>query len=199
MQCVYVLQADDISEAKEAIQSIVVGELPVTDIASDALVHAETPLENQPDVQNTLETQQQHAAVFSPGVNELPALTPDQIAGVPHGKGMDQWLSKHAKRDEQQDSSSRSDNAGAQSKGANICLYCATCISQLCSCAACRLMNTSKALLQLNQGCTNALLMQAWTQTKLPSHVVIAHTTVQALNQSCVPCDMKFSNPRPLV
>ncbi len=86
-------------------------DVPLTDIPPDSLVDTDTPLESQPDTQNTFETKQQHAAVYSPAVNEAPEQTPDQIAAVSgpnsisHGKapGEDQWLSKHAKRDKQQD------------------------------------------------------------------------------------------------
>ncbi|DBA84817.1 hypothetical protein WJX77_007049 [Trebouxia sp. C0004] len=118
------LQAEPVPEAKEAIQSILVGEAPLTDLPPESLVDTETPLESQPDVQNTLEMQQQHSAVYSPGVNEAPEQTPDQIAAVSStalqskAPGQDQWLSKHSKRDRQQEGLAKaSDREGARSKG----------------------------------------------------------------------------------
>lgn len=89
-------------------------------------------------MQNTLETEQQHAAVYSPGVKETPEQTPDQVAAVSgsanavHSKipGEDSWLSKHARREKQQDGVAKSDKEGAQSKGASFatvvqCIYLA--------------------------------------------------------------------------
>ena len=85
--------------------------LPVTDVSASSLIDVSTPLENQEGVQNTLETQQQHAAVYSPGSDATPEPASEQIAAVPasvgnaagsKAPGMDQWLSKHAKRDQQQ-------------------------------------------------------------------------------------------------
>jgi len=119
------LQAEPVSEAKEAIQSILVGEAPLTDLPPESLVDTETPLESQPDVQNTLETQQQHSAVYSPGINEAPEQTPDQIAAISStavqskAPGQDHWLSKHSQRDKQQEGLAKaSDKEGAHSKGA---------------------------------------------------------------------------------
>ena len=121
----YALQAEPVSDAKEAIQSTLVGDAPLTDLPSDSLVDIETPLESQPDVQNTLETQQQHSAVYSPGVNEAPEQTPDQIAAISStavqskAPGQDKWLSKHSKQDKQQEGLAKeSDKEGAHSKGA---------------------------------------------------------------------------------
>ena len=141
----HALQAEPVSEAKEAIQSILVGGAPLTDLPPESLVDTETPLESQPDVQNTLETQQQHSAVYSPGVNEAPEQTPDQIAAVSStavqskAPGQDQWLSKHSKRDKQQEGLAKaSDKEGAHTKGAitNVSVHSAawTCLlSQLVS------------------------------------------------------------------
>jgi len=103
------LQAEPVSDAKEAIQSSLVGDAPLTDLPPESLVDTETPLKSQPDVQNTLETQQQHSAVYSPGVNEAPEQTPDQIAAISStavqskAPGQDKWLSKHSKQDKQQE------------------------------------------------------------------------------------------------
>ena len=119
------MQAEPVSDAKEAIQSPLVGDAPLTDLPPESLVDTETPLESQPDVQNTLETQQQHSAVYSPGVNEAPEQTPDQIAAISStavqskAPGQDKWLSKHSKQDKQQEGLAKeSDKEGAHSKGA---------------------------------------------------------------------------------
>jgi len=139
------LQAEPVSDAKEAIQSILVGDAPLTDFPPESLVDTETPLKSQPDVQNTLETQQQHSAVYSPGVNEAPEQTPYQIAAISstavHSKapGQDKWLSTHSKQAKQQEGLAKvSDKEGADSKGTitNMFLHFAawTCLlSQMLS------------------------------------------------------------------
>lgn len=122
------MQAEPIAAATQNDQSVPISDPPLTDLSPDLLVDAETPLEGQPEVQNTLETEQQHAAVYSPGVKETPEQTPDQIAAVSgsanavHSKipGEDSWLSKHARREKQQDGVAKSDKDGAQSKGASF-------------------------------------------------------------------------------
>ena len=121
------MQAEPVSDAKEAIQSTLVGDAPLTDLPPESLVDTETPLESQPDVQNTLETQQQHSAVYSPGVNETPEQTPDQIAAISStavqskAPGQDKWLIKHSKQ--QEGLSKASDKEGAHSKGAITSMF----------------------------------------------------------------------------
>ena len=87
--------------------------LPVTDVPPSSLLDVETPLEGQEDVKKTLETEQQHAAVYIPDSSEVHAQTPSHIAAMPavapasQAPGIDQWLSKHAKQDKQQAASSK--------------------------------------------------------------------------------------------
>ena len=90
--------------------------LPVTGVSASSLIDVSTPLENQEGVQNTLETQQQHAAVYSPDSYTVPDHASEQIAAIQtsssnaangRAPGMDQWLSKHPKHDKQQLASSK--------------------------------------------------------------------------------------------
>ncbi len=168
------MQAEPVSDAKEAIQSILVGEAPLTDLAPESLVDTETPLESQPDVQNTLETEQQHSAVYSPGVNEAPEQTPDQIAAVSSTAvqskvpGQDQWLSKHSKRDKQQEGLAKvSDKEGAHSKGAITILLPGPVCYYSWSCSLQRVMHVlSKVLCCI----PNRLVMMAmWRQKSMQS------------------------------
>lgn len=41
-------------------------DVPTTDLSPAALIDTSTPLESQPAVQSTLDTQQEHAAVYAP-------------------------------------------------------------------------------------------------------------------------------------
>ena len=55
--------------------------VPLTDISPSSLLDGATPLDSQEDVQHTLETEQQQAAVYSPVVVS-PEQTPDQFAAA---------------------------------------------------------------------------------------------------------------------
>ncbi|KAL3136670.1 hypothetical protein ABBQ38_005911 [Trebouxia sp. C0009 RCD-2024] len=91
--------------AEEAISN----DVPLTDLSASSLVDVVTPLESQEDVQNTLETQQDHAAVYAPGPDTTPEQTPNQIAAIAvsgstgsaaasKALAMRQSPSKHAKK-----------------------------------------------------------------------------------------------------
>lgn len=93
--------------AERAAEENVAKEVPLTDVSPNSLVDVATPLESQEDVQHTLEAEQKHAAVYSPGPDAIPEQTPDQIAAVRQslssaaqskGLGMGQSPSKHAKQ-----------------------------------------------------------------------------------------------------
>lgn len=60
------LQADGSDVGDTAAPLDVQSTVPITDISPESLVDTATPLESQPAVQGTLETQQQHAAVYAP-------------------------------------------------------------------------------------------------------------------------------------
>ena len=60
------LQADGSDVGNTAAPLDVQSTVPLTDISPESLVDTATPLESQPAVQGTLETQQQHAAVYVP-------------------------------------------------------------------------------------------------------------------------------------
>lgn len=88
--------------------------LPLTDVSPAALIDVATPLENQEDVQHTLDTEQRRAAVYGPVLDSAPEQTPDQIAAIsgassnPAQSKSPCVLSKHAKRDKQQLASNNS-------------------------------------------------------------------------------------------
>lgn len=101
--------------AEEAISN----DVPLTDLSASSLVDVVTPLESQEDVQNTLETQQDHAAVYAPGPDTTPEQTPNQIAAIAvsgstgsaaasKALAMRQSPSKHVKPDKQQLASAKS-------------------------------------------------------------------------------------------
>ena len=73
-------QAESAAEAESGLQPAHVGEMPLTDVPTNSLVDDKVPLDSQPDVQNTLETEQQHAAVYIPGVNEAPEQSPAEVS-----------------------------------------------------------------------------------------------------------------------
>ncbi|KAL3145493.1 hypothetical protein ABBQ32_003317 [Trebouxia sp. C0010 RCD-2024] len=94
-------------------------DLPLTDVSPSSLVDVVTPLESQEDVQTTLGTQQDHAAVYSPGPDTIPEQTPNQIAAVSvsgstgsaaasKALAVRQSPSKHAKPEKQQLASAKS-------------------------------------------------------------------------------------------
>ena len=63
------LQADGSDVGNTAAPLDVQSTVPITDISPESLVDTATPLESQPAEQSTLETQQQHAAVYAPDSN----------------------------------------------------------------------------------------------------------------------------------
>ena len=100
------------------------GEVPLTDVPSESLLDSKTPLDSQPEVQGTLASEQQHAAVYSPGVNEAPEQTPEQIAAASgeayatqESAGAEPGLSKQAKRDKQQGGRVSPGRSGRTSSG----------------------------------------------------------------------------------
>lgn len=120
--------------------------LPLTDVSPSSLIDVTTPLDKQEEVQHTLETEQQHAAVYSPGPDAIPQQTPDQVAAISGSSGstaqsktpaMLQLLSKHPKRDKQQLPSSKSGKATAVKRSWHLqAAFTAACPS-LSSCSFC--------------------------------------------------------------
>ena len=103
--------------APPATEEVISNSVPLTDISPSSLLDVITPLDSQEDVQHTLETEQQQAAVYSPTLDSAPEQTPDQIAANsgPSGNPAQSTapgelgsLSKPAKRDKQQLPSSKS-------------------------------------------------------------------------------------------
>lgn len=96
------------------MEQVVSNPLPLTDVSPGALIDVATPLENQEDVQHTLDTEQRRAAVYGPVLDSTPEQTPDQIAAISGASGNTAQskspgvLSKHAKRDKHQLASSNS-------------------------------------------------------------------------------------------
>lgn len=104
--------------ASPDVEQAVPNALPLTDVSPGALIDVATPLENQEDVQHTLDTEQRRAAVYGPVLDSTPEQTPDQIAAISGASGNTAQskspgvLSKLAKRDKQQLASSNSGKIG---------------------------------------------------------------------------------------
>ena len=60
------LQADEATAGAGEVLQNAQAAVPITDISPEALLDTATPLNSQPAVQGTLETEQQHAAVYIP-------------------------------------------------------------------------------------------------------------------------------------
>ena len=88
--------------------------LPLTDVSPAALIDVAKPLENQEDVQHTLDTEQRRAAVYGPVLDSTPEQAPRpnrcnfrRLRQHAQGKSPG-VLNKHAKRDKQQLANSNS-------------------------------------------------------------------------------------------